>query len=50
MMDEFVALYLGISDKKLEQQWREKLGVSTTATFYTQFDFLCRPKMRARHS
>ena len=28
MMDEFVALYLGMKDKKLEQSFREQLGVS----------------------
>ena len=29
MLEEFVALYLGEKDKKLEQSFREKLGVST---------------------
>ena len=27
MLEEFVAMYLGEKDKKLEQQFREKLGV-----------------------
>lgn len=32
LMDEFVALYIGLGNKKLEQQFREGLNVSNQFT------------------
>lgn len=44
MMDEFVALYIGMQgNKNLEQKFRESIGVSD----YTNFNFMFRvPKLK----